>query len=122
MKTIKVKPIETLSIELTDKTYICYFNMIAIANMQERLSNLHMRMGDISPARMVSMILWAGINAGTDVRISEEEATALAVSLSPMAYGQIMDMYFKSITDELDEESKEVLKKEIARQISTAMK
>lgn len=123
MKTIKVKPVETLVIELTDKTYTCYFNVLCVANMQEELAKLKCKLTDISPARMISMILYSSINAGKqEDRISRKEANSLAISLNPSAYGEIYNSYFESIMDSLPEDKKEQTKKEMARMISSAMK
>lgn len=123
MKKIKVKPVESLAIELTDKTYICYFNMLCIANMQEELSRLKCKMNQISPARMTSMILYCGINAGLpEDRIGRKEANALAIQLGPEVYSEIHNMYFESMMDSLPEKEKEKVKKELAQMIANVMK
>lgn len=123
MKTIKVKPVETLKIELVDKTYICYFNMLCIANMQEEMSKLKCKVNQISPARMASMILYCGINAGMpEERISKKEANALAMQLDPSAYGDIYNTYFEAVMGSLPEDKQKETKKQIAQMMSSAMK
>jgi len=115
-KTIHVKPVETLAIELTDKTYVVYFNMLCLANLQEQFVKCKGNVNEIPPAKMVSMILLSGINAGADEdHITEEEANALAIQLPPSSYGDIMNMYFDSVMDSLDDDKKEVAKKMMAQ-------
>lgn len=114
-KIIHVKPIETLAIELTDKTYVVHFNMLCLANLQEQFSKCEGDVKSISPAKMVSMILLAGINAGADEHITEAEANALAMQLPPSAYGDITGMYFDAVMGSLDDEKKDAAKKMMAQ-------
>lgn len=122
MKTIKVKPVESIAIELNDKTYTCTFNMLAMAYMQEALASLgEMKIDEVSPARFASMVLYAGIRAN-DESITMEEANALAIQMGPANYGYIVDLYMKSMIDSMNEKDSKELKKTMAQILSSVPK
>ena len=68
MVTINVKPVPELLIRLKDKDYVCSFNMLCMANMQEALGTFEdeENLANISPAHMCALVLSAGIKANDE--------------------------------------------------------
>ena len=121
MKTIKVKPVESICIELTDKKYICTFNMMSMALMQEEIVKCEGRMDDLSPAHMASLILYCGIKPN-DETFTLEEAVALTMNMGPSHYTDIIKLYNESIFDSMDEGDQTQAKKMIAQYLVNAKK
>lgn len=121
MRTIKVKPVESICIELTDKKYICTFNMLAVAHLQEAINKIDGKFTDIPTARMVSLILYSGIKANQP-DFTEEEAVALAMQMDPSCHGEILNIYNEAMFNSLDEKQQSMLKKLLARYLSNAEK
>lgn len=121
MKKIVCKPIESIQIELNDKEYICSFNMIAMANMQEELGKLDCNLDEISPARMASMILYSGIKAN-EPDFTMDEAVALAMNMGPANYGEVMSIYSEAVTNSMNAEEKAMQKKLMAQYVASVMK
>lgn len=119
MKTIKVKPIEAIKIELEDREYICSFNMLAMAYMQEEIGKMSGNIQDISPARFSSLILYSGIKS-TDESFTMDEAVALTVQMDPTCYSEIMDEYTNAIYESLETKEKMGIKKVIAQYLASA--
>lgn len=109
---INVKPVPELKIKLKDKTYKCSFNMVAMSYMQEAFATVNdlETLGDISPAHMCALVLYAGIKAN-DEDFTMEEAKELSMQIGAGAYGEIFGMFNKSIIDSSSEEDKRKLKK-----------
>ena len=97
MKTIKVKPIDPIQIQLKDKAYTCTFSMMGMAYMQEELGNLKCN----SPARMTALILYSGIRPN-EPDFTIEEANALAVQMGPSHYSDIIGAYNEAIYGSMD--------------------
>ena len=118
MVTVNVKPIPEVLIKLTDKTYKCSFNMIAMANIQESLGTLEgdEHITNISPAHMCALVLYAGIKAN-DESFTMPEAKALAMQMGPAAYGEIIGMFNDAVSDSMNEKDRAVLKKMLAQKI-----
>lgn len=121
MKTIKVKPVEKMYIELKDRTYICAFNMAAMAIYNEEISKLDGEYTDIAPARHAAIVLYSGIRQGDD-EFTMEEAVALTIDMGPGSYGQIMELFNASLMESLDDKQKAFAKKLTAQYISNAMR
>lgn len=122
MKTINVKPVESIKIQLKDKTYICTFNMLSMAYIQECLGELgEMKLGEISPARMASILLYGGIRAN-DESITYEEAQALAIQMGPANYGDVIATFNASMLDSMQEEDAKAIKKFIAQTLNSVLK
>lgn len=110
MKSIKVKPVESMKIELIDRTYICTFNMLSTAYMQEELGKLgDTKLTDISPAKMCTLILYAGIKTNEE-DFTLEEAANLVVNMGPAAYGDILGLYNEAMFDSMQEKDQNVAK------------
>lgn len=118
MKTIKVKPIEEIEFVLNDKKILCSFNMLAMAHMQEAITSLDCRLDEISTARLVGMMLYAGIKANDD-SFTMEEANALAMQLDPGSYREIISSYEKAVVGDMDEKDHEQLKKLMAQYLAS---
>lgn len=122
MKTINVKPVESIKIQLKDKTYICTFNMLSMAYIQECMGELgKITLGEVSPARMASILLYGGIKAN-DEEITYEEAQALAIQMGPANYGEIIGAFNASMIDSMQEEDANALKKYIAQTLNSVRK
>lgn len=122
MKTINVKPVESIKIQLNDKTYICSFNMLSMAYIQECFQELgDMKLGEVSPARMASILLYCGIRANDD-EITQDEARALAMQMGPANYGDIIGMFNSSMMDSMDDKDSKALKKLIAQTLNSVRK
>lgn len=118
MKTIKVKPIEEIEFVLNDKTYLCSFNMLSMAYMQEAITTLDCRLDELSTAHLVSLMLYAGIKAN-DGDFTQEEANALAMQLDPGCFNDIISSYEEAVTGSMDEKDKERLKKMVAQYLAS---
>ena len=118
MVTVNVKPVPEVLIKLTDKSYKCSFNMIAMANIQEALGTLEgeEHITNISPAHMCALVLYAGIKANDD-SFTMPEAKALAMQMGPGSYGEIIGMFNDAVSDSMNEKDKAVLKKMLAQKI-----
>ena len=118
MITVNVKPVPEVLIKLTDKSYKCSFNMIAMANIQEALGTLEgeEHITNISPAHMCALVLYAGIKANDD-SFTMPEAKALAMQMGPGSYGEIIGMFNDAVSDSMNEKDKAVLKKMLAQKI-----
>lgn len=118
MVTVNVKPVPEVLIKLTDKSYKCSFNMIAMANIQEALGTLEgeEHITNISPAHMCALILYAGIKANDD-SFTMPEAKALAMQMGPGSYGEVIGMFNDAVSDSMNEKDREVLKKMLAQKI-----
>lgn len=121
MKTIKVKPIDPIQIQLNDKEYICTFSMLGMAYMQEELGKLEGKLNEISPARMTALILYSGIKPN-EPEFTIEEANALAVQMGPSHYSDIIGAYNEAIYDSMDQSGQDKLKKAIAQYLLNAKK
>lgn len=117
MKTIQVKPVEQIKIELEDTFYVCAFNMLAMAHIQEEIGKLDCKISEVSPARMCAILLYGGIRQGND-SFTMEEAEALAIQMGPGNYGTIMEIYNDSLMDSMDEKQRAITKKMIAQYLS----
>lgn len=120
MKRIKVAPVEEIAIELTDKTYVCSFNMLAMAYMQEEIVKLDCNFDEVPPARTAAMILYAGIKS-KDPSFTMDEANALVVQMGAGNYGDILGSFTEAVFNSLSEESNDLAKKEVARYLSSAL-
>ena len=118
MITVNVKPVSEILIKLTDKAYKCSFNMIAMANMQEALGTLEgeEHISNISPAHMCAFVLYAGIKANDD-SFTMDEAKALAMSMGPGSYGEVLGMFNEAVSDSMNEKDKHLLKKLLAQKM-----
>lgn len=106
MKTINVKPIEEIEIQFADgKSFICSFNMLAMAYMQEELTKLDMNYNDIPNNVMVPLLLYAGIKSNHD-EFTMAEARELVKSLSLEYYKTIIGAYRNSLVASKDDEKK----------------
>lgn len=123
MVTINVKKVPEVCIKLKDKSYICSFNMLCMANMQEALGTFEEdeNLANISPAHMCALVLYAGIKANEDA-FTIEEAKALAMQIGPGAYGDIIGMFNESVADSMSEKDSKMLKKMIAQKVSNLKK
>lgn len=118
MKKIKVKPIEEIEFVLNDRTYLCSFNMLSMAYMQEAITSLDCRLDELSTAHLVGMMLYAGIKAN-DINFTQEEANALAMQLDPGCFGEIISSYEEAVTGSMTEKDKEDLKKMVAQYLAS---
>lgn len=118
MVTINVKPVPEIKIKLKDREYICSFNMIAMANMQEALGTLEgdENLANISPAHMCAFVLYSGIKANNE-NFTMEEAKALAMQIGPGSYGEIIGMFNEAVSDSMNEKDKNFLKKMLAQKM-----
>lgn len=118
MVTINVKPVPEILIKFTDRDYICTFNMIAMANMQEAMGTLENEenIANISPAHMCAFVLYSGIKAN-DETFTMEEAKALAMQIGPGSYGEIIGMFNEAVSDSMNEKDKKLLKKMLAQKM-----
>lgn len=115
MKTIKVRPVEKIKIELEDEEYIVSFNMLSMAYVQEEITKLgDIQLNQISPARMAAIILYAGIKPERE-DFTMDEAVALAINMGPGNYTEIMKEYNDATFDSLDPENKNIVKKMVAQ-------
>lgn len=121
MKTIKVKPIDPIRIQLNDKTYTCTFSMMGMAYMQEELGKLPCKLNEISPARMTALILYSGIRPN-EPEFTIEEANALAVQMGPSHYSDIIGAYNEAIYGSMDKMGQNELKKAVAQYLLNAKK
>lgn len=122
MKTIVVKPVQEIEIQLTDKSYKCSFNMLCMANMQESIQTLgNQNIAEISPAHMCALVLYSGIKAN-DETFTMDEAKALAMNIGPGAYGDIIGSFNESVIDSLDEKDAKQLKKLMAQMMFHSQK
>lgn len=116
MKTINVAPINEIEIKLTDKTYICSFNMLSMAYMQEELVKLDIDWEKLTQSNICQLVVYGGIKANHE-EFTYEEAGVLVRALGPSDYGEIINLYQSSIMSSLDKEGKENLKKLSAQYI-----
>ena len=118
MVTVNVKPVPEILIKLTDKSYKCSFNMIAMAHMQEALGTLEgeEQISNISPAHMCAFVLYAGIKANDD-SFTMDEAKALAMNMGPGSYGSVIGMFNEAVSDSMNEKDKNFLKKLLAQKM-----
>jgi len=116
MKTINVAPINEIEIKLTDKTYICSFNMLSMAYMQEELVKLDIDWEKLTQSNICQLVVYGGIKANHE-EFTYEEAGVLVRALGPSDYGEIINLYQSSIMNSLDKEGKENLKKLSAQYI-----
>ena len=123
MVTINVKPVEEILIKLKDKEYVCSFNMLAMANMQEALGTLvdGENLANISPAHMCAFVLYSGIKANNE-DFTMDEAKALSMQIGPGAYGEIIGLFNDSVTDTMNDKDRKQLKKMIAQMMFSSKK
>lgn len=116
--TVNVKPVPEILIKLKDREYVCSFNMLAMANVQEALGTLEgeEHISNISPAHMCALMLYGGIKANDD-SFTMPEAKALAMQMGPGTYGEILGMFNDAVSDSLNEKDKNTLKKILAQKI-----
>lgn len=123
MVTINVKPVQEILIKLKNKEYVCSFNMLAMANMQEALGTLTdgENLTNISPAHMCAFVLYSGIKANDD-NFTMDEAKALAMQIGPGAYGEIIGLFNESVTDTMNDKDRKQLKKMLAQMMFSSKK
>lgn len=123
MVTINVKPVPEILIKLKDKDYMCSFNMLAMANMQEALGSFEgdENLANISPAHMCALVLYSGIKAN-DETFTMNEAKALAMQIGPASYGEIIGMFNEAVTDSMNDKDKRQLKKMLAQKMANLQK
>lgn len=120
MKKIRVKPVEDILIQFTDREYKCTFNMLSIAYLQTELGKIEEKITDISPAHMAALILYSGVKANHP-EFTVEDANALALQIGPGGYGDIVGTFYETVFESLDEGGKTLLKKMIAQQAASAV-
>lgn len=122
MRVIKVKPVESIHIELKDKEFIFTPNMACMANYQEEIAKLEdVKLKDVSPARNAAIILYSGIKANQE-DFTMEEAVALTQIMGPANYGDIIGAFNDSFYDSLSTGDKADLKKVMAQLMSNVEK
>lgn len=121
MKTIKVKPVESYKIELTDRSFVCSFNMLAMAYFNEEIAKLDGTLGELSNAHLCALILYAGIKPN-EPDFTMEEANALAVEMDPSMYGYFMSEFSNTLYESVPEKDKAVAKKLLAQHLRNALK
>lgn len=119
MRTINVKPVESILIKLKDKDFVCTFNMLAMAHMQEAINKLDCRLDEIAPAHMTALVLYSGIKVN-EPDFTMEEANALAMQMDVSCYGEIMGAYNEVMFDSMGDEEKAALKKMTAQYLQNA--
>ena len=121
MKTINVAPIDEIEIKLKDKTYICSFNMLSMAYMQEKLVELDIDWTEIKQSTICQLVVYGGIKANHE-EFTYEEAGILVRALGPSDFNDIIGIYQSSIINGLDAKGKENLKKLTAQYIEKLRK
>lgn len=118
MVTINVKPVPQILIKFKDREYVCTFNMVAMANMQEAMGTLEgdENLTSISPAHMCAFVLYSGIKAN-DETFTLEEAKALSMQIGPGSYGEIIGMFNEAVSDSMNEKDRKLLKKMLAQKM-----
>lgn len=120
MKTIKVKPVESICIELKDKEFIWTPNMACMANYQEEIVKLGFtKLADVPPARNAAIILYSGIKIH-DENFTMEEAVALTMEMGAAHYGDIIGEFNNAFFDSLNPEDQAGLKKIMAQMMRSA--
>lgn len=118
MKTINVKPIEEIEFNFpSGEKYICSFNMRAMGYMQEAITTLDGRLDEISTNHLVAMMLYAGIKAN-DENFTQEQANALAMSMDPSCYAEIIESYENAFMGSMSDKDKTQLKKAMIQYLS----
>lgn len=110
MRTINVAPLDEIEIKLKDKTYLCSFNMLSMAYIQDELTKLDCDWTEITQMKMCQLIIYGGIK-GNDEDFTFEDAEKLVRILPPSSYGEIMSIYTDSVMSGMDKKAKENLKK-----------
>lgn len=118
MVTINVKPVPEILIKFKDRSYVCTFNMIAMANMQEAIGTIEdgESLDAISPAHMCAFVLYSGIKANNE-EFTMDEAKALAMQIGPGSYGEIIGMFNEAVSDSMNEKDRKLLKKMLAQKM-----
>lgn len=114
MKTINVKPVEDIEIRLKGRTYICSFNMLTMAYLQEEIVKIKGTINEVSPAHTAALILYAGIKTN-EPDFTVEEANALALNMSPAHYVEIMGHFNESMLTSMSKEQDMAAKNLIAQ-------
>ena len=110
MKTINVREIDEIKISTKDKEYICSFNMLSMAYIQEQLAFIKKEWIDLSPGDLCRLVLYGGIRAN-DEDFTYEDAGVIARAMSPGAYVEIMNAYHSSVMSDLDKKKQSEIKK-----------
>jgi len=114
MKTIRVKPLEDIAIELKDKTYICSFNMLTMAYLQEEIVKIKGNINEVSPAHTAALVLYAGIKTH-EPDFTIEEAKALILQMSPSNYTDILGYFNETVFSSMNKEQEMTIKNMIAQ-------
>ena len=110
MKTINVREIDEIKISTKDKEYICSFNMLSMAFIQEQLALINKEWIDLSPADLCRLVIYGGIRAN-DEEFTYEDAGVITRALSPGAYTEIMSAYHSSVMSDMDKKKQAEIKK-----------
>lgn len=114
MKTINVKPVEDIEIRLKDKAYVCSFNMLTMAYLQEEIVKVKGKISEVSPAHTAALVLYAGIKTNNP-DFTVEEAYALALQMGPAHYEDIMANFNEAVFTSMSKEQDLAAKKLIAQ-------
>lgn len=114
MKTINVKPVEDIEIRLKDKTYVCSFNMLTMAYLQEEIVKIRGTINEVSPAHTAALVLYAGIKTN-EPDFTVEEANALALQMGPAHYEDIMANFNEAVFTSMSKKQDLAAKKLIAQ-------
>ncbi|MCM1467500.1 MAG: hypothetical protein NC086_05080 [Alistipes sp.] len=114
MKTIHVKPVEDIEIRLKDKNYICSFNMLTMAYLQDEIVKIKGKISEVSPAHTAALVLYAGIKTN-EPDFTVEEANALALQMGPAHYEDIMAAFNEAVFASMNKEQDMTAKNLIAQ-------
>lgn len=114
MKTINVKPAEDIAIRLKDKTYVCSFNMLTMAYLQDEIVKIKGKISEVSPAHTAALVLYAGIKTN-EPDFTVEEAKALALQMAPSHYTEIMGYFNEAVLASMSREQDMAAKNLIAQ-------
>lgn len=117
MKKIIVKPVEPILIQFNDKEYVCTFSMLSTAYFQEELGKLDVKLNEIAPAHMASIILYSGLKVNHP-EITLDETKALAIQMGPSYYGDIIKEWNDAFYDSMSDEEQKLAKKQMAQFIA----
>lgn len=112
MKKYKVTPLETMEIELLDKTLHFRFDMQAIAKIQETYGALDAIANNKTEFEMASIILWAGVKDNDftveDAEVVVSSSVDVLTSVLTITTNSIMQLGGDDVAKKLKEEMEKV--------------
>lgn len=117
-KVINIKPAEEIMLidPISKEEYHGYFNMRCLLFFQQILKDLNLTVNGLQNTfDLPAMCLYSVLN--TDREVSYEDSCKMSERMGPASSKAIVNMFMESLSESMDDEQRDLIKKEMARHV-----